>query len=265
MSQFFQRIHNADRVLSTLGWLQIFIAFVVVCSAPWDASALGLTANPWTKVIRYASALAIYAWTLAMFIQHLPGPASLLRFVRWGTFACLSAETLALMVQAIRGLPSHYNTSGSENAIIFAVIGFAILINTLIAFLTLFLFLWEEVDLPRAYLMGIRLGFVLFTIGSLEGMIMIINQAHTIGAADGGPGLPFLGWSTKAGDLRAAHLAGVFGIQVMPLVGYAVHRLMKDRQVAAQLVLVTAVAGMWAFLFMRLFNQAVAGRPIFGA
>jgi hypothetical protein len=36
--------------------------------------------------------------------------------------------------------------------------------------------------------MGIRLGFVLFTIGSLEGMIMIINQAHTIGAADGGPG-----------------------------------------------------------------------------
>jgi hypothetical protein len=51
------------------------------------------------------------------------------------------------MVQAIRGLPSHYNTSGSENAIIFAVIGFAILINTLIAFLTLFLFLWEEVDL----------------------------------------------------------------------------------------------------------------------
>jgi hypothetical protein len=70
MSQFFQRIHNADRVLSTLGWLQIFIAFVAVCSAPWDASALGLTANPWTKVIRYASALAIYAWTLALFIQH---------------------------------------------------------------------------------------------------------------------------------------------------------------------------------------------------
>jgi hypothetical protein len=169
------------------------------------------------------------------------------------------------MVQAIRGLPSHYNTSGSENAVIFAVIGLAILINTLIAFLTLFLFLWEEVDLPRAYLMGIRLGFVLFTIGSLEGMIMVINQAHTIGAADGGPGLPFLEWSTKAGDLRAAHLAGVFGIQVMPLVGYAVHRLMKDRQVAAQLVLVTAVAGMWAFLFMRLFNQAVAGRPILGA
>ena len=94
---------------------------------------------------------------------------------------------------------------------------------------------------------------------------MIINQAHTIGAADGGPGLPFLEWSTKAGDLRVAHVAGIFGIQVLPLVGYAIHRLMKDRQVVAQLLLVTAAAGLWTILVMRLFNQAVAGRPILGA
>jgi hypothetical protein len=265
MSEFFKRIHKADRILSILGWLQVFAVFLAVCSAPWDHSALEMTANPWMKVIRYASALAIYAWTLALFIQHLPGPASLLRFIRWGTVACLAAETAALTLQAIRGVPSHYNTSGSANLTIFAVIGLAILFNTLIAFLTLFLFLWEEVDLPRAYLMGIRLGFVLFTIGSLEGMIMLINQAHTIGAADGGPGIAFLEWSTKAGDLRAAHLAGVFGIQIMPLAGYAIHRLMKDRKETAQLILVTAVAGLWTMLFMRLFNQAVAGRPILGA
>ncbi len=265
MTQFFKRIHKADRVLSILGWVLVFVVFMAICSAPWDRSALDLNASPWTKVIRYAGALAIYAWTLALFIQHLPGPASLLRFIRWGTFVCLMAEAGGITVQAMRGLPSHYNISGSENALIFAVIGLAILCNTLIAFLMLFLFLWQDIDLPRAYLMGIRLGFVLFTIGSLEGMIMIINQAHTIGAADGGPGLPFLEWSTKAGDLRAAHLAGIFGIQVLPLAGYAIHRIMKDRQVAAQLILVTAAAGLWAFLFMRLFNQAVAGRPILGA
>ncbi len=265
MSQLFKRVHRADSVLSILGWIQIFVAFVAVCSAPWDHSALDLSASPWTKVIRYACALAIYSWTLALFIQHLPGQAAILRFVRWGTFACLTADSGAIMLQAIRGLPSHYNTSSSENALIFAVIGLAILCNTLIAFLVLFLFLWEDVDLPRAYLMGIRLGFVLFTIGSLEGMIMIINQAHTVGAADGGPGLPFLEWSTNAGDLRAAHLAGVFGIQVLPLAGYLIHRWLKDRQTAVQVVLVTALAGLWVFVFVRLFNQAVAGRPILGA
>lgn len=263
--RLFERIHKADRVLSVLGWLQLFIVLVALCSAPWDRSALDLTANPWTKVVRYAASLAIYAWTLALFIQYIPNQAALLRLVRWGTFVCLSAESLAILVQAIRGLPAHYNTSSPANAIIFGVIGLAILINTLIAFLVLFLFLWEDIDLPRAYLMGIRLGFVLFTIGSLEGMIMVINQAHTIGAADGGPGLPVLEWSTKAGDLRVAHVAGIFGIQVMPLVGWTVHRLMRDRQRTAQLVLVTAVAGLWAFLIMRLFNQAVAGRPVLGA
>ena len=265
MTQFFKSIHKADRVLSILGWLQVFAVFVAVCSAPWDRSALDLNASPWTKVMRYGGALAIYAWTLALFIQHIPNQEKVLRFVRWGTFVCLMTETGAITVQAIRGLPSHYNISGSGNALIFAAIGLAILVNTLIAFLVLFLFLWEDVDLPRAYLMGIRLGFVVFTIGSLEGMIMIINQAHTIGAADGGPGLPFLEWSTKAGDLRVAHVAGIFGIQVLPLVGYAIHRLMKDRQVVAQLLLVTAAAGLWTMLVMRLFNQAVAGRPILGA
>jgi hypothetical protein len=249
MKQFFARLHRADRVLSTLGWLQIFVVFLAVCSAPWDRSALDATVNPWYKVIRYAAALTIYAWTLALFVQHIPNQAKLLQFVRWGTFVCLCAETAGITVQAIRGLPSHYNTSGTGNAIIFAVIGLAILFNTLIAFLVLFLFLWEDVDLPRAYLMGIRLGFVLFTIGSLEGMIMIINQAPTIGA----------------GDLRFAHVAGIFGIQVLPLAGWSVHRLMKDRGLAGQLVLVTAIAGLWVVLMMRLFHQALAGRPIFGA
>lgn len=265
MSGFFKRIHKADRVLSILGWVQIFFVFLAICSAPWHGSVLGLEANPWMKVIRYAGGLAIYAWTMALFLQHLHDHAGLLKFVRWSTFACLMAETLAITAQAIRGVPSHYNTSGSDNAIIFAVIALAIFINTLIAFLVLFLFLWEDVDLPRAYLMGIRLGFVLFMIGSLEGMVMIINQAHTIGAADGGPGLPFLEWSTKAGDLRAAHLAGIFGIQVLPLVGYGIHRLMKDRQVVAQVVLMTALAGLWVFVFSRLFSQAMAGRPLIGA
>jgi hypothetical protein len=265
MTSFFKRIHKADRVLSILGWLQVFFVFLAVCSAPWDRSAIGVEANPWTKVIRYAGALAIYSWTLALFIRHLVGSESLLKLVRWGTFVCLIIETGGITLQAMRGLPSHYNVTGSENAIVFAFIALAILINTLLAFLLLFLFLWQEVDLPRAYLMGIRLGFVLFTIGSLEGMIMILNQAHTIGAKDGGPGLPLLEWSTRAGDLRAAHLAGIFGIQVIPLIGYGIHRLMKERQLVAQLLLVTAAAGLWTLLFIRLFNQAVAGRPVLGA
>jgi hypothetical protein len=72
------------------------------------------------------------------------------------------------------------------------------------------------------YLIVMRFGTAVLIVGSLEGMVMILNQAHTIGLPDGGPGLPLVNWSTQAGDLRIAHMQGLHAFQIFPLFGYAV-------------------------------------------
>ncbi|MEV6559702.1 hypothetical protein AB0M22_28550 [Nocardia sp. NPDC051756] len=189
-----------------------------------------LTGLPiWAKSVKFALSTLIYAVTWAWLIAQL---TRWRRFAWWaGTVAAvgLGVELVIIVVQIARGTTSHFNFTTPLNAALWNTMGASIIgVWTATVLVAAALFLNPTAD--RARTSAIRAGAVLSVIGAALGMLMtsptsaqmasdsMIIGAHTVGLADGGPGLPILGWSTVGGDLRVPHFLGMHALQVIPLV-----------------------------------------------
>jgi hypothetical protein len=82
--------------------------------------------------------------------------------------------------------------------------------------------------------------------------------AHTVGAPDGGPGLPVTRWSTEGGDLRVPHFFGLHALQVLPLFALFLER----RRRAGEARPVVALAVGWMGLMLVGLWQALRGQPV---
>jgi len=228
----------------------------------WADPRVILGLNPWIKPIKFALSIAIYVWTIAWLLGDVRdrAPRSA-RVIGVGTAVALWTEMASISLQSWRGVPSHFNQGTPFDGAVFGVMGLMILLNTLLACWLLLLYVALPTKLAPPRVWAVRLGLALFLVGSAVGGQMVSRNAHAVGVADGGPGLPFVNWSTRGGDLRIAHALGLHALQALPLLAWGLERTRWPRE-SRRTPAVFAAAVAWALLFGLALAQALAGRPL---
>ncbi|MGH9382885.1 MAG: hypothetical protein ACRD2N_01125 [Vicinamibacterales bacterium] len=260
VSDTLRELRRRDPLLFGTG---VFMAILLVMSAsavPFD-SRLILGINPWIKPMKFEISLLIFLWTLAWFMPEARPVLRTRAFIRWTPPVVMTIEIVSIVIQAARGTTSHFNNSSPLNAAIFAIMGLMITANT-VAMLALLLTLRRDTPPARAgYLWGVRMGIALFILASLQGFVIVANNAHTVAAPDGGPGLPFVNWSTRSGDLRVAHFFGMHALQTLPLLGYLLDQSAVAPSSTRRHLVMAAGIG-WIIVMAGLFAGALRGRPL---
>jgi hypothetical protein len=233
-------------------------------------------APAWLKPAKFAASTAIYMFTLAWIFGYLSEWPRLRRVVGRGTAAIFILEVAVIALQAWRGTTSHFNVSTPFDAALFTVMGTAIVVQTLMSVLVA-VALWRQTFEDRALRWALRIGMVITIAGASLGGLMTrptgaqlqqiavthevsIVGAHTVGAPDGGPGLPGTGWSVEHGDLRVPHFIGLHALQVLPLVALLLMRRRIEDTRRARLLLVAG--GSYATIFLILTWQALRGQAL---
>jgi hypothetical protein len=266
---------RTDTPLTMVGLLML-IALAGSTAALWlDPRTIG-GAPAWLKPAKFAASTAIYCLTLAWIYRYLPDWPGTRRVVSWTTAAVLVLEVAIIDAQAWRGTTSHFNVGTPLDAVLFGIMGAAIMLQTATS-IAIAVALWRQRFADEALGWALRLGLTMTIIGASAGGLMTrptaaqladaraghgmpFAGAHTVGAPDGGRGLMGTGWSTEHGDLRVPHFVGLHAMQVLPLVALLIGA--AGASAATRVRVVFAAAGSYAALFVLLVWQALRGQSL---
>lgn len=247
-------------------------------------AAVGLIVDPrlitgapaWLKPAKFALSIAVYVFTLAWMFTFIPDFRRTRRIVGWVTAITMVLELSIISLQAWRGTTSHFNFSTPLNAALFAVMGTAIVLQTVTS-IAIAIALWRQEFEDQALGWALRLAMIITIIGAFSGGLMTrptadqlaaahvgqgmpVIGAHTVGAPDGGPGIPGTGWSADHGDLRVPHFIGLHALQALPLFALVLRRRRLPTDSKVRLTL--TAAGSYLTLFAILLAQALRGQPV---
>lgn len=270
-----QTLWRGSRPLTATGLAMLAMLGVAVIGLAIDPRVV--TGAPvWLKPAKFAISIAIYAFTLAWMFSYLHAWPRTRRVVGWTTAAAMAIEMAIIAGQAGRGTSSHFNAGTTFDLVLFSIMGLTIVVQTL-STVAVAVALWRTPFADRALGWAMRLGMTITIVGALSGGLMTsptreqldaaragqrmtVVGAHTVGAPDGGPGLPGTGWSTTHGDLRIPHFLGLHALQVLPGLALILSRRRFAEMVRVRWVAVAAAS--YVALFGILLSQALRGQSV---
>ena len=199
------RLWRSSPPLTAVGILMLAVAGPSLAAVFIDPRVI-TGAPAWLKPFKFAISTAIYSLTLAWVFGYLTSWPRMRRIVGWTTAIVFVLEVSIIDIQAARGTTSHFNVSTPLNQVLFMVMGTAIIIQTFVS-VAVAVALWRQRFADRALGWALRFGMILTIAGALVGPLMTrpTSQqladmragarmttvgAHTVGARDGGPGVP---------------------------------------------------------------------------
>jgi hypothetical protein len=235
---------------------------------------IGLVVDPrviaespaWAKPAKFAFSITLYLLTLRWILSFVSGHARLLLVIGVGVVVALVAEIVLVDVQVLRGTTSHFNESTDVNALIFYAMG-GIVSNVLIATIAAGVVALGARGFDAGLAAGLRWGIGVCVLGMIAAITMITNRewsesgGHTVGAVDGGPGMPLTGWSLLHGDLRVGHFVGLHALQLLPLLAWALARW-TPLGAATRTRLLHIAGATYALTVVSLTLQAMRGQSI---
>lgn len=251
--KFITELKQRNPLLFWFGLFNILVGIICLVLMQTDGLQV-LNVNRWLKPMKFYLSVGIMILTMGWLLYYLDDLKKIKRF-SWWLVITMFFENGLILLQAIRGTTSHFNTKAVFDNVTFSLMGIFILIFTIVCIrICISFFRQKQFAISDAYLWGIRLGLLFFILFSLEGGIMLSLMKHTVGSSDGSPGLPLMNWSKEYGDLRIAHFAGIHSLQVLPLIGFYIAKTKK------QIIILSLIY----FLFvLALLVQGLMGVPLF--
>lgn len=219
------------------GWHRPLVLFAAAMAVTAAVALVGLVVDDrtlvgapiWAKPFKFAVSLALYAVTWAWLLSLQTRARRFASALATISVAAGTVEMMAIVGQTVRGQRSHFNVATPLDMTLWFVMGTTITILWVANLLGTVLLMREDVPDP-AMRWAIRAGLVLSLAGMAVAFLMTSPTAdqlahgrpttvgaHSVGVADGGPGMPLTGWSTTGGDLRIPHFVGLHAVQLLPL------------------------------------------------